>query len=576
MKFVLLIIVFSILLQSPVLLAKKHWLLQQKAVNGGTTCAACAIIVGLAEQLTQIYNESIADSLARFCKYLPSGFEEACKILITEYGPGIIAIIEKKETPDLACYGIGLCKHDSPQMCHIFPLPTVDTSLAAQRSRVISAIKLAENSRGRPFVFPDLCNEPVIKSICDLIKQFSDDHEPLIDLDKDKFSDVHTFRGTSWRGKDCNDLNAKMYPGRYSTDDAVADTNCNGIYGIDTSTGRTYEEQWCNGTGQMGTVVLGDSVGAHFHIPPEWLTAKDLSIATFADLFFILENEFDWPMLSFTTGYTSDSKWKNDITGPTDSLYRKLRERNRCNHRDFQNIAVNGARSSSMNHTIMRSLSRHQSFDHPVIVILELVGNDVCSAHQDTSHMTTPKEFYDNNHAIFQYLDTVLPPKSVILANGLVDGRVLYNSLHNHIHPIGSTRGDVTYAQLYDYLNCLQVSPCFGWMNSNETWRNITTERAMQLNEALKSLISNTTYKNLKVVYMNKTVEEVFRRWEAEGGKMSDLIEPVDGFHPNQQANALTANVTWEMIEKTYPEIIPPINPFNNLIEKKFKDQGGY
>ena len=35
---------------------------------------------------------------------------------------------------------------------------------------------------------------------------------------------------------------------------------------------------------------------------------------------------------------------------------------------------------------------------------------------------------------------------------------------------------DVTYSDLYTYLNCLEISPCSGWMNTNATLRNITTE----------------------------------------------------------------------------------------------------
>lgn len=31
--------------------------------------------------------------------------------------------------------------------------------------------------------------------------------------------------------------------------------------------------------------------------------------------------------------------------GPTDSIYMRLKARNRCNHRDYQNIAVNGKKS---------------------------------------------------------------------------------------------------------------------------------------------------------------------------------------------------------------------------------------
>ena len=94
------------------------------------------------------------------------------------------------------------------------------------------------------------------KPICDIIEKFGDDHLPIEDVDEDYFSYVKTFRGASWRGKDCNDADGNTYPGRHTTDDALLDTNCNGIYGVDPDSGETYETLWCNGTRQMGTVVF--------------------------------------------------------------------------------------------------------------------------------------------------------------------------------------------------------------------------------------------------------------------------------------------------------------------------------
>ena len=82
----------------------------------------------------------------------------------------------------------------------------------------------------------------------------------------------------------------------------------------------------------MGVVALGDSFTAHFRIPQEWATAADLNETILADLPFAIENEFDWPMLSTATGY-KNSTW-DVITGPVDSFYLRLRELNRCNHRD--------------------------------------------------------------------------------------------------------------------------------------------------------------------------------------------------------------------------------------------------
>lgn len=483
--------------------------------------------------------------------------------------------------------------------------------------------------RGRPHAFPDLCKIPTFKPICDMIARFANNHMPLEDVDSDGFSDLRTFRGTSWRGKDCNDLDGRVYPGRRTTGDALIDTNCNGIYGTDPRTGQTYEELFCSGTQQMGAVILGDSAGAHFHIPPEWVTARNLSVEAFQHLLFIAENELDWPMLSSATGYMN-STWR-EAAGPVDSTYLRLRSINRCNHRDYQNIAVNGARSQSMNRTIVGGFRRHPTLDNPVFLVLALVGNDVCSGHHDIDHMTKPYEMFANTLDTLRKVDAIVPRGSHVLLMGLVDGRVLYDNLHNRIHPIGLTRNDVNYAQFYDYMNCLYVSPCFGWMNSNATWRNATSERAFALNRVLRDLAKNTTFKNFDVYYFDPPLEQAFAEWRKQGGEPWQLIEPVVRVrwprrrgpcascdtgrrgrtvsircaclpaarsrrlrHPravqltraapcaarrraqNQFGNWLTTRVSWENIYATVPHIVPAVNPHNAAIEQLFGDQGGY
>ena len=543
-------------------------------VNGGGTCAACSILVGLTEQLTQIYNATVAEALEMLCGFLPGGFRVACDALVEEYAPGIIDRLEAKDTPDLVCYGIELCKKESEEMCHLFPLPKHYHKPEVHTAAIKHSILRSRIARGREFNLPDFCNLPLVDEICKIIDRFGGDHLPVDDVDGDYFSDLPTFRGSSWRGKDCNDFDPKIHPGLYTDGDALEDTNCNGIFGIEPSSGQTYESLWCKGTGQMGMVLLGDSVGAHFHIPPQWLISRDLSVDLFKDLFFILENEFDWPMLSATTAY-KNSTWP-DISGPANSSYYILRNINRCNHRDYQNLGVNGARSSAMAQTIVKSLARNATIDNPALVILELLGNDVCNSHHDIEHMTTPEEFVANNLKTLDFLETKLPSGSFVLTFGLGQGTVLYDSLHNRTHPIGSLRNDVTYSDFYDYLNCLYLSPCFGWMNTNETWRNITQERADALGEAWKEAVSKAKYKNFQVRYMKAPFDEVFDEWTKRGGEKWQLIEPVDGFHPNQIANALTAEVTWGLLEKNFPELLPAVNPNNEKIIKKFGDQGGY
>jgi len=47
-----------------------------------------------------------------------------------------------------------------------------------------------------------------------------------------------------------------------------------------------------------------------------------------------------------------------------------------------------------------------------------------------------------------------------MVVSGLADGTVLYDALYNHTHPL-----NITYLSLYNYLNCFESSPCWGWMN---------------------------------------------------------------------------------------------------------------
>ena len=53
------------------------------------------------------------------------------------------------------------------------------------------------------------------------------------------------------------------------------------------------------------------------------------------------------------------------------------------------------------------------------------------------------------------------------------------------------------------------------------------------------------------------------------------LIEPVDGFHPNQIANALVTGVVWDRLMAADPTMVA-VNPNNAQIAKLFGDQGGY
>lgn len=400
------------------------------------------------------------------------------------------------------------------------------------------------------------------------------DHLPVFDTDGDYYSTYPGLRGSHWRGKDCADSDATVYPGRKVTaQPASVDHNCNGIAGTSPN-GQSYEDLLCSGTVQRGLVNLGDSVTAHFRLPPDYLHPDVITNTTYVNLISVLEDEADWPQCSWGTGYDADANCPPAMMGKhVDSLMLRLRERNLCNHRDFQNIGVNGARTGAMAPPgIVNAMHQRNGTDHPALVVYALVGNDVCNGHHTFDTMTTPAEFETNVLNALAYLDETLAPGSYVVFLGLVDGRVLYDTLADQQHPLG-----VTYSDFYDYLNCIESSPCWGWMNSNETVRDLTwTQHASVLNQVYPKIISENTFNNFQMAYVPPDFGEIISDWVKAGGQAKDLIEPTDGFHPSQTANELLAEYLWNYLVANVTDAIGDVNPNNAQITQLFGDQGGF
>lgn len=138
----------------------------------------------------------------------------------------------------------------------------------------------------------------------------------------------------------------------------------------------------------------------------------------------------------------------------------------------------------------MKSLSRNPREDRPALVIYSMVGNDVCNEKEDTlAHMTSPKEFYENVLKTLDFLEqSALPPGSHVILVGLIDGSILYKAMAHRYHPLGQLRKDLTYADVYDWFNCMEIGPCHGWMTRNDTLRAITTAHANRLSEILQKI----------------------------------------------------------------------------------------
>ena len=542
--------------------------LSVKSSTGNYNCVGCTMIIGIVLEFVEFNNVSVKNGLEMLCSYFPGDLGETCTKLVDIFEVPLLLILEETTQPDRICRNLTFCKGEEAQ-CTLYPH---DRDVPSKHVPHISQA-LKRNTK-IPKIPDDLCDFEPFKEICKLIRKVAD-HYPAEDVDGDHFSLISTLRGTSWRGKDCNDLNNREYPGRGDGRDMSIDTNCNGIYGVDPNNGESYEDMWCKGTQAMGSVILGDSVGAHFHVPQDLMNPTLIDRQTYKYMHEMLENEFDWPMESAATGYM-ESEW-DPVKGSVISLYKQLLERNRCNHRDYQNIAVNGADSEPHSiGEIAKTLARNATTDKPVFIVLALIGNDVCNSHHSLDKMTTVTRYKQNMNNLLDYLEDNLPEKSVVLAVGLADGRVLYDNMHNRIHPAAAFSKDVSYKAFYNFLNCLEISPCFGWLNDNSTWRDLTTERAMNLSKALKEVVNGKNFKRIIGVYMDNPIAEMVEDWERQGGEAWELIEPVDGFHTSRIGQAQTAKILYQLIETNIPEIIPPINPNNENIVNRFGTQNGY
>lgn len=60
------------------------------------------------------------------------------------------------------------------------------------------------------------------------------------------------------------------------------------------------------------------------------------------------------------------------------------------------------------------------------------------------------------------------------------------------------------------------------------------------------------------------------------GGEGWQVLEPVDGFHPNQISQSLTADYIWHNLTIEHPYVLGPENHFNKDIRDIFGDQGRY
>ena len=580
--------------------------------GGGTKCAACGIVVGLLEE-TKAKSFEVNLAVGLLCG------KECSKDLKKDAE----SMIKNQTNPDDVCGYMNVCTGN----CSLFPtwpLPSLPPKPPQDpknnKRRVLTSLKTLALMRNLNLksidelnliddknsffglmqilthIFNPTIENPLIhdeylikhiktqlkdnipdhpcgKNISCIKHRFLDLHWPVSDGDGDVFATVKNrgLRGSHWRGADCDDKNPNIYPGRKvaaNTNDTSIDHDCNGISGGNAS--GSFEDIFCSKTERRGFIHIGDSATAHFHLPPQWLTANGWNVH---NVYNDATDELDQPACAWGTGYKDSDACPyapNKIKGS--SIADRLRQRNLCNHRDFQNIGVNGARTTAMA-PLIQSAARDVNLDHKVLVVYSPIGNDVCNGHPGTTHMTPPQVFHDNVFKQMNMLNEKLPVGSYILMVGMIDGRVLWDHLHNHTHPLGTKYEDV-----YSFLNCAECNPCHGWLNKNETLRNETTKWAQSLNAEYQVILktAKTDFPNLNIQYFYAPLDVMINDYVKTGGVATDIIEPSDGFHPSQLGNELLGQLMWEHLEKNFPDAIGAVNPYNEEITKQFGDQGGF
>ena len=357
------------------------------------------------------------------------------------------------------------------------------------------------------------------------------------------------------RGRDCNDSNAKVYPGRKidSFSGENVDYNCNGISGIDSETGKSKKEVFCQGSKQLGVILLGDAFGSNFHISQSWFDISQWKSPVFADLLPRIQNMFSVPQYSGFTGTCPEGSPQ-----PCRSVYKYLSEWNRCNIEDYANSATFGTSVPAIVYN-MKKVPRKRDMDHPALVFFEVFFADVCF---DT--VTPTAKFREGFLSILKRLDDILPNGSHLVVIGLIEDDV-YERMHKKLHPSG-----VTYEEFYRYSDCLKLPFCHNLLRPNQEERQTRLDKARELNQVYQEVLKSYFSINFDSAYYDFPMKYIEDEFAKESRDSSEIYDAIDGFHLSQKTNAILADYFWNSLKKDHADWIGPENPFNKRIEEIF------
>lgn len=260
--------------------------------NEEMKCYICTIVISAMEKYAYANQINLDDFIMNhFCKLFPITVRKTCDAIIAQYGPSIIQALTKSTSPDQVCREIKVCNLTE---CNLFPKGSIPPlTFSADWKKYADRV-------------PPQSGVSALDWIRDILSRLRNGHLPLVDVDGDKnAAEEAELRGYNWRGRDCNDYDPAIHPGR-KTDPYPGlneDFNCNGISGKDNVTGQAYKTLFCNNSQQLGVVVMGDSAGAHAEIPAEWMNGTAWSESVFANILNRALDEVDLPHMSGYTEY---------------------------------------------------------------------------------------------------------------------------------------------------------------------------------------------------------------------------------------------------------------------------------
>ncbi len=308
-------------------------------------------------------------------------------------------------------------------------------------------------------------------------------------------------------------------------------------------------------------MVFGDAMASGFHIDVgciegDFPTCMGPGAATL----------YNFPWLSFLTGSEVES-----------SLQFERQQRNRCVHRQWMNFAVPDNKMERFTGQVSR-YNLPPADAKPSLVIVFFGLEDVCV--NEIAEMTNPLDFKDQLLAGLTELDARLAPNSKVILMGL------YNFIFprdggDTVHPASpeSPPSEVfTYAQVWDFLNCLGVNACPIITSTDLMGPNAATQRALELDTLMQTVAGNYSFTNFQDIFLD--IDDVHTRafqYMADAG-----LDPVrlfmsfDGLLPRPEYADYLGQAFLEIMGERFPGFLAGENPANASIEAIFGDQGGH